>query len=634
MSNDFKSNKYFNDAIYGNDTITASLNRQGKLLRVFYPTPNFKQLIENVEYAFKINDQSIIYMHEDINSIYNQTYVNNTNIVKTEIVNKNYGLNILQTDFVPIKENFLVRKYRIRNDSLNEISLKPIITSEMITNTNNETGSLINEEALIQYNHDYALCIFSKEDINKYKVNNLENDIENGEFDRKEYTGLSNKASISYKEIVIKPNEQKTFVSYIYINDNRKKSLLNEAELEIIRIKKINVEDKEEETKKYWEKLVLKHTKHNIKNMPLKLQDVYNRTILLLELMIDKNTGGISAAMEIDEHKTKSGRYSFVWPRDVFYVLKAYDILGFEEYTEKFFDVFAKKTQSRNGRWEQRFYTDGSLAPSWGYQIDETATIIIAALNHYEHTKNIDFLIRNLQMLQKGYKYLLKYTEKILNGEKSNSFDLWETYEGESIYGVSSVFCAINSMKKIYENVIEKYKENRLKQEQIKRELIGIDEKLLSLKEYIYNTFYDENRNSYVRNVDDKKIDISALSVVTPFNIFSQSEKRIQNTVDVINMTLKTYTGGLIRFENDGYLGGYHPWSLANLWMAEYNAINNQKDLAKENLNFVIKTATKHGFIAEQINNETLSAEWVIGLSWAHGMFICLFDEMIKNDMI
>ena len=72
------------------------------------------------------------------------------------------------------------------------------------------------------------------------------------------------------------------------------------------------------------------------------------------------------------------GRYSFVWPRDVYYVLKAYNILGMREYTDKFFEIFASKTQSRNGRWEQRFYTDGSLAPSWGYQIDETAIMIIS----------------------------------------------------------------------------------------------------------------------------------------------------------------------------------------------------------------------------------------------------------------
>ena len=52
--------------------------------------------------------------------------------------------------------------------------------------------------------------------------------------------------------------------------------------------------------------------------------------------------------------------------------------------TEKFYEVFCKKTQSKNGMWEQRFYTDGTLAPCWGYQIDETASVIYGDFEHYK----------------------------------------------------------------------------------------------------------------------------------------------------------------------------------------------------------------------------------------------------------
>ena len=37
--------------------------------------------------------------------------------------------------------------------------------------------------------------------------------------------------------------------------------------------------------------------------------------------------------------------------------------------------------------WEQRFYTDGNLAPCWGYQIDETASVIYGVYEHYKITK-------------------------------------------------------------------------------------------------------------------------------------------------------------------------------------------------------------------------------------------------------
>ena len=56
--------------------------------------------------------------------------------------------------------------------------------------------------------------------------------------------------------------------------------------------------------------------------------------------------------------------------------------------TEKFYSNFCRMTQSKNGMWEQRFYTDGKLAPSWGYQIDETASVVYGVYSHYEYTKS------------------------------------------------------------------------------------------------------------------------------------------------------------------------------------------------------------------------------------------------------
>ena len=71
-----------------------------------------------------------------------------------------------------------------------------------------------------------------------------------------------------------------------------------------------------------------------------------------------------------------AGRYEYCWPRDSIYVTRALDYLKMEKDTEKFYKVFCKNTQSKTGMWEQRFYTDGTLAPCWGYQIDETASVV------------------------------------------------------------------------------------------------------------------------------------------------------------------------------------------------------------------------------------------------------------------
>ena len=74
--------KFFNNKIIGNKNITASFSKKGELLRMFYPTTDFKQFIENLYVGVKINDSQLIYLHDDINNLYNQEYIKNTNILK------------------------------------------------------------------------------------------------------------------------------------------------------------------------------------------------------------------------------------------------------------------------------------------------------------------------------------------------------------------------------------------------------------------------------------------------------------------------------------------------------------------------------------------------------------------------
>ena len=95
--------KYYNDAIIGNKNIRATFSKKGELLRLYYPSVDFKQFIDFYRVGVKINDSGIIYLHEDINNRYNQYYTENTNILNTEIENTYFNLQIKQTDFVSIK---------------------------------------------------------------------------------------------------------------------------------------------------------------------------------------------------------------------------------------------------------------------------------------------------------------------------------------------------------------------------------------------------------------------------------------------------------------------------------------------------------------------------------------------------
>lgn len=629
--------KYYNDAIIGNQNILASFTKQGEILRLLYPTRDYKQMIDFFHVGLKINDSRLVYLHEDINNIYMQQYEEDTNILNTEILNTYFNLKVVQTDYASIKENVLVRKYKFTNENTINLDLNFLVHSSLTSSPENRVSGMCRNDALIQYNHEYMLCTFSKEKLLSSQINNSKANIEDGKIWDKDYVGMSANSSISYDLGTLKPNETREFELYIFIEDS--KIGLDNLEKTIDRIRKIDFRIEYEAVKKYWKKYVKDHNglELDLAETPKnrKIKQIYTRTILLYSLLVNHETGGISAAVEVDENLKQCGGYQYCWPRDAVFTTTAMDILKMKKEVEKFYKSFCKNTQSRNGMWEQRFFTDGRLAPCWGYQIDETASVIVGVYNHYKVIEDKKFLKDNLKMCEKAINFLKKYVEDIF--QETNkcgiSYDLWEEYEGVNLYAVSSIFASFNAMIKIYEELKEEFTKNRVKQENVNKEKETLRNLSVTLREYILKNFYDESKKSLVRNLEDKTLDISILGTVIPFELFSPKDKKILNTVERINMTLRTYTGGYKRFETDTYREG-KPWIIATLWIAEYYLEIGEKQKAKECFDFVIKTSTEHGFLAEQINNSTMQPDWVIGLGWSHAMFIETLKKMIEKGIV
>ena len=629
--------KYYNDAIIGNQNILASFTKQGEMLRLLYPTRDYKQMIDFFRVGLKINDSRLVYLHDDINNIYMQQYEEDTNILNTEILNTYFNLKVVQTDYASIKENVLVRKYMFTNENTIDLNLNFLVHSSLTSSPENRVSGMCRNDALIQYNHEYMLCTFSKEKLLSSQINNSKANIEDGKIWDKDYVGMSANSSISYDLGTLKPNETREFELYIFIEDS--KIGLDNLEKTIDRIRKIDFRTEYEAVKKYWKKYVKDHNglELDLAETPKnrKIKQIYTRTILLYSLLVNHETGGISAAVEVDENLKQCGGYQYCWPRDAVFTTTAMDILKMKKEVEKFYKSFCKNTQSRNGMWEQRFFTDGRLAPCWGYQIDETASVIVGVYNHYKVIEDKKFLKDNLKMCEKAINFLKKYVEDIF--QETNkcgiSYDLWEEYEGVNLYAVSSIFASFNAMIKIYEELKEEFTKNRVKQENVNKEKEMLRNLSVTLREYILKNFYDESKKSLVRNLEDKTLDISILGTVIPFELFSPKDKKILNTVERINMTLRTYTGGYKRFETDTYREG-KPWIIATLWIAEYYLEIGEKQKAKECFDFVIKTSTEHGFLAEQINNSTMQPDWVIGLGWSHAMFIETLKKMIEKGIV
>jgi GH15 family glucan-1,4-alpha-glucosidase len=232
-------------------------------------------------------------------------------------------------------------------------------------------------------------------------------------------------------------------------------------------------------------------------------------------------------------------------------------------------------------------------------------------------------------MCEKAVDFLKKYIDDILEkkNQMSLSYDLWEENEGIHAYSLAAIFSAFENLIKMYTCVEPEFESNRLKLENMRKEKEILEKYLLKIKEHIIKNFYDNNKKSFVRS-DDGKMDISLLGLTTPFSVFSPKEKKMMNTVERINLTLRTYTGGYLRYEGDCYAGG-NPWVISSLWLSQYYLDIGEKKKARENFAYVVKTASELGFLGEQIDNNTLKPAWVIGLGWSHAMFINLLVQLI-----
>lgn len=695
--------KYYNDALVGNEEMVVSFSSKGELLRLFYPTRDCRQFVDTLYTGVKINDSNLIYLHEDRNHIYEQYYSENTNVLHTYIENTYFQLQMLQTDFMSIQQNVLIKKYTFTNRNTIPLDVHFLVYSKLLSSFNNMVGTKIQRNIFMQYSHNYTYAMFSKLPLESYRLNNSQEEIQSGILQDKDYIGMANDSAFSLHIGNIEPGETKEFEVFIYINNNREKYRFDEIIEDIEKIRNINTNQELEKTKKYWRKYVKEHdslglleeskeewwkqvlgkNKQEKENKPqenrenqelaslfipegenayYQVRKIYSRSILLFPLLFNSKTGGISAALEVDEEKDKSGRYSYCWPRDAVFTAKALDILKMTQETEKFYQIFSKGTQKENGMWEQRFYTDGRLAPCWGYQIDETASIIFGIYVHYYNSKNIAFLKDTLEMCQKAIEFLKKYIDYITkqcdenrmqevkkeNFAKFESYDLWEMHQGIHLYSLSAIYAAFTSMIQIYEELKkgeqkQKQKEKKVKEkekgkigniENVENEIKELAKYAEKTKQYCLENLIDKETNTLKRSNKDDIVDISILGAVNPFRMLDPQEKIVQNTIEKIDMTLRTYTGGYLRFERDSYIGGKNPWPIATLWKILYDLQIGETKKARQSLDFITNTATNHGYLAEQIDNESKTSKWVIGLGWSHALYvIVLYSIALRNGM-
>jgi len=191
---------YKNDAIIGNKELKIGITDKGEIVRICYPNIDFRQFIDFLHMGVKVNDSNIIYLHNDVNNVYSQEYIEDTNVLKTVIKNTYFNLKMEQTDFAVISNNVLIRKYTFTNEHEIPLDIKFLVHSKMLSDDNNFMSTKVIEDGLLQYSHEYNMAIISKDLILEgHRIHGIDEVIDTGVLQDKDYIGMSNNSGVSFE---------------------------------------------------------------------------------------------------------------------------------------------------------------------------------------------------------------------------------------------------------------------------------------------------------------------------------------------------------------------------------------------------------------------------------------------------
>ena len=368
------------------------------------------------------------------------------------------------------------------------------------------------------------------------------------------------------------------------------------------------------------------------------VSQLYARSLLVLEQLTDRQTGATIAAPEFDPSFEQSGGYGFVWPRDLGYVVLSFLAARRGDLAVPALRWLARE-QAPEGLWLQRYWTDGSLAPSWGlHQVDETGMVVFAYEAAWRELGE-PALDRELwPSARAAADFLCNFLDEE-TGLPLPSVDLWEQTDGQHSYSAAATFgglVAAAAMASRHEpGLVERYRETA------ERVRAGIEEHLWSEEHGRYLRSRWVGRSDElgetpprvfdrplryptraVRSVDreDARVDSSLLGLSWPFRAVDPDSPRMRATVEAVARELRLDDGGVLRHEDDDYAGG-NPWLISTLWLGLAERQAGSENGLDEAIAYALARQTQLGLLPEQVTRDGDPA-WVVPLGWSHAMLI------------
>ena len=622
------------NSIIGNSQLLATLGMKGEIFNIYYPRRDHAQHVADALLA--INTYGNYHWLNTIDWQSKQYHPCGNGILKTDLSHFS-GIAVSITDTIPPRYPVFMRCFEIDNNEI-EGSFYTYFDFEVGGMREKNAGFYDEEnDILVQYWQNNYVGVVTTPPFDEWQLGKTLDTawwtsakwgIERGELQKnKEEIGNMNMAARF-------PLETKEIIEYIIFAETRE-------ELYNLKTKITSISPGQliTETCDAWNKWIARGK--NI-NMPDAFTEYYHQSLHVLRLLFDERLGSMIAAPEFDHQYEKCGGYGFCWNRDTVEAVYALQTAGYPEYLPRFIG-WCKKTQLRDGSWFQRYWLDGTLAPSWGNfdystQIDETASTIYA-MARYGNTlpcdAREDYIDEYWETIKRGAEYLMRRTGE---GLHSPCLDLWETYYGCFTYTNAAISAALEAA-------------STLAEDQSKSTSLRYRSRAKWIKESMIERLWMPDAACFAKGIIDGEIypiiDASVIGVVTPFRVLDPT---VEDEREKIIMMLNTIedrlnywvdgTRGIRRYENDEYMSG-NPWVVTTLWLmraeldlAEY--FKGQDDetyrtwvkKTDTHMDFVTSGATSTKLLPEQVDKYTGNPAWAIPLGWSSALFIEVVHQL------
>ena len=587
----------YEQSIIGNGNMLAVIGGKGELRYLFYPSKSFPQNIHSsLPGIYRRGYFSWLTDWSDIRQRYAAPGV-------LETMFRSGDASVKVTDFVLHSESVLIRRFEFSiPGEFNFI----YYTSPQLWETHTADAAYFDERygAVVDYKRGLTLVVSGDKIPNGYQIGQLGSgsdaftDAYDGELNMNKLSIYEGFRGVNFA-LMWRLRDEETLTMY-FVLDNSEEAALRE----LAKVKAMDCCVLGHSVADHWNNWVSKIRLSGVVN-----EDMVKQSAYVIKMLQDSGGAFIAAP-------TVWPDYRYCWPRDAAYSAMALDVLGYHDEAVKFIN-WAVKSQGENGAFYQRYYAEPGLkAPSWSFQIDETASVVLATYVHFKLTLDRQLLKNAWIMIRKATEYLAANVSD--DGLTTPTVGPWEEHLGVHTYTNASVYAALSAASYLASEMGDR---NRAVEWGRYASVI----RSATLNQAWNGRFFAKMIKPKF-NIPDS----ATLGLIFPFNMINVNDDRMKMNVDTIEKSFKYKAGGIGRNPEDKYYGG-NPWIITTLWLAIYHKLAGNVDKAHELIKWASTHSTSTGMLPEQVDKDSGRPISAVPLAWSHAMYIVA--EVINNDL-